>query len=97
MFSYVGAAVATVVASALLSTINFYFVSTRLQPLPIHKIAAKPIISGLVMGIFVYCFENLNICILVFLAAVIYFIMLVALKTFSTEDIAIAKKILKMF
>jgi len=97
MFSYVGAAVATVVASALLFTINFYFVSTRLQPIPIHKIAAKPIIGGLIMGIFVYCFDNLNIFILVFLAAVIYFILLIVLKTFSTEDIDIAKKILKMF
>ncbi|MGP8322992.1 MAG: oligosaccharide flippase family protein [Methanosarcinaceae archaeon] len=97
MFSYVGAAVATVVASALLFITNFYFVSKCLQPLPIHKIAAKPIICGLVMGIFVYCFENLNIFILVFLAAVIYFILLIALKTFSTEDIDTVKKILKMF
>ena len=72
---------------------TFYFVSKYLRVLPIHKIVIKPVISGLIMGTFTHYFVEVNIFLLVPLAAVVYFVALLALKTFSEEDWNIIKKI----
>ena len=93
IMSYNGAAIATVVTNVVLFGANFYFVSKHLQVLPVHKITVKPVISGLTMGAFVYYFIDINIISLIFLAGIVYLIALLALKTFSEEDIEIIKKI----
>lgn len=94
VFSYNGAAIATVATNAVLFVVSFYFVSKHLQVLPIHKIVIKPIISGVLMGTFVYYFVDVNMFLLVLLAAVVYLVALLALKTFTEEDWNIVKKML---
>ena len=91
--SYNGAAIATVATNVVLFGACFYFVSKHLHVLPIHRIIIKPIICSILMGIFVHYFNDVNIFLLVLLAAVVYLVALLALKTFSDEDIAIVKKI----
>jgi len=93
--SYNGAAIATVATNVVLFAACFYFVSKHLQVLPIHKIAIKPAIGGLIMGTFVYYFVEVNISLLVSLAGIVYLVALLALKTFSKEDWEIAKKIVR--
>jgi O-antigen/teichoic acid export membrane protein len=93
--SYNGAAIATVVTSAIFFIASFYFVSKNFQVLPVHKIMVKPVICGLMMGAFVYYFIDVNIFLLTPLAAVVYLMSLLALKTFSKEDIDIFKKVIK--
>jgi len=93
IMSYNGAAIATVVTNAVLFLASFYFVSKHLQMLPVHKIMIKPVISGLTMGAFVYYFIDFNLFLLVPLAAIIYLVALLVLKTFSKEDQDIIKKI----
>ena len=95
ILSYNGAAIATVATNVVLLIASFYFVSKYLQVLPMHKIMVKPVISGLVMGAFVYYFIDFNVFLLVPLAAMIYLVTLLALKTFTMEDIDIVKKIMK--
>lgn len=90
-----GAAIATVITKIVIFSANFYFVSKYLQILPLHRIFAKPLISGLVMGGFVYCFNNLNVFLVVLFGVIIYSTILLVLRTFSDEDVEIAKKILK--
>ncbi len=92
--SYNGAAIATLIARAILFVASFYFVSKHLQMLPVHKILIKPVTSGLVTGAFMYYFIDVNMFLLVLLAAVVYLMALLALKTFSTEDWDIVKKVL---
>jgi len=94
ILSYNGASIATVATNAVLFIVSFYFVSKYLHALPIHKILAKPVISGTLMGAFMYYFIDFNMFLLVPLAAGIYLVALLALKTFSTEDIDILKKVI---
>ena len=95
ILSYNGAAIATVATNAVLFITSFYFVSKHLQVLPVHKMLAKPAISGLIMGAFVYYLIDVNIFLLVPLAGIVYLATLFALKTFSNEDIEIAKKAIR--
>ena len=95
ILSYNGAAIATVVTNAVLFISSFYFVSKHLQVLPMHKIAIKPVISGLLMGAFIYYFRDVNIFLLISLGTIIYSIVLLALKTFTEEDWGIVRKIIK--
>jgi len=93
--SYNGAAIATVVTSAIFFIASFYFVSKNFQVLPVHKIMVKPVIGGLMMGAFVYYFIDVNIFLLTPLAAVVYLMSLLALKTFPKEDFDMVKGVLK--
>jgi len=95
MLSYNGAAIATVTTNIVLFGACFYFISKHLVILPLHKILIKPIISGLIMGAFIYYFTEFNIFLLIFSAGVVYLVALLALKTFTKEDWDIAKKIVK--
>ena len=93
ILSYNGAAIATVATNIVLFVASFYFVSKHLQILPIHRIAIKPVIGGLMMGTFVYYFD-VNIFLLIFFAGAVYLMALLALKTFSEEDFDIIKKLI---
>lgn len=95
LLSYNGAAIATVVTGIVLFVTSFYFVSSHLQVLPVHKILIRPAIGGLIMGIFVYYFIDVNMFLLVLFAAVVYLVSLIALKTFTNEDWNIVKKIVR--
>ena len=93
--SYNGAAIATVITNIVLFIACFYFVSKHLLILPVHKILVKPVIGSLLMGTFVYYFMYVNIFLLISFAAVIYLVVLLALKTFTKEDWDIVKKIVR--
>jgi O-antigen/teichoic acid export membrane protein len=94
ILSYNGAAIATVMTNTIFFISSFYFVSKYIYVLPLHKIFLKPVLSALLMGAFVYHFNNLNIFLLVLLAAGIYLMALIALKTLNKEDIDIVKGVL---
>ena len=93
ILSYNGAAIASVASNAVLFVAGFYFVSKHLQVLPIHKILIKPAMSGLLMSTFIYYFMDVNIFLLVPIAGIVYLVALLALKTFTEEDLDIVKKI----
>ena len=93
ILGYNGAAIATVITNAVLFVAAFYFVSKHLQVNPIQKII-NPAISGLVMGAFVYYFGDIFNILLIPLAGIVYFAALLALKTFSKEDMDIVRKIM---
>mgnify|MGYP000108938128 CR=1 FL=1 len=94
ILSYNGAAIATVATGTVFFGASFYFVSKYLQMLPIHKIVIKPIISCLLMGIFIYYFINLKIFLLVPLAAGIYLAALFVFKEFQKDDVEIIKRVI---
>jgi O-antigen/teichoic acid export membrane protein len=94
ILSYNGAAIATVVTNIVWLIASFYFVSKHFQMIPLHKILVKPVISGLVMAVFIYYFTGVNIFLLISSAGIVYLVALLALKTFSDEDWEIVKRII---
>ena len=87
LMGYVGASIASVLTAFLAFIMGFYFVSKDLRVLPIHKISIKPVLAIVIMGFFVYFFIDTNIFLLIFCAALIYFLSLLFLKTLTEEDI----------
>ena len=92
--SYNGAAIATVATNAVLFMASFYFVSKHLQLPPVRKTLIKSVISGLLMGAFVYYIIDVNIFLLILLAIVVYLIALLFLNTFSEEDIDVINRVI---
>jgi len=90
-YSYIGASIATIITS-LLSFIQFYrFLSKYIYKIQIHKIILKPIIASVIMGLFIFSFTGMNIILLLCYSIVIYFGVLILLKTFSKKDIILLK------
>ena len=90
--SYTGASIASVTTAILAFMMSFYFVSRNFRAIPLHRISAKPFISGLIMGIFIYFFD-INIFLLILCATVIYSLSLLFLETFTEEDIEVFEKL----
>jgi O-antigen/teichoic acid export membrane protein len=92
VLGYIGAAIATVITKSIMFLVNFYFASRNVRTIPFYRILAKPLLGAFIMGIFIHSFSYLNLWVVIFLSCVIYFISLIIIKTFSEEDLDIAKK-----
>jgi len=90
--SYTGASIASVITAFLAFMMSFYFVSRNFRVVPLHRISAKPFISGLIMGVFIYFFD-INMILLILCATVIYSLSLLFLETFTEEDVEVFKKL----
>ena len=90
--SYTGASIASVMTAFLAFIMSFYFVSKNFRAVPLHRISAKPFISGLIMGVFIYFFD-INMFLLILCATVIYSLSLLFLETFTEEDVEVFEKL----
>lgn len=93
--SYIGAAIATIIAEGFLFLAYLYITSRHFHMLPIKKIILKPIFSGVIMGFFIYTFHQFNLIILILAGCLLYFAVLYVIKGFSEEDIILFKKIVQ--
>jgi len=93
--SYVGAALSTLIAEGFLFIAYFYVATRQFHTLPLHKIIFKPIFSGIIMGLFIYVFHEVNLFILIIAGCLLYFGVFYLLKGFSQEDINLVKKLIK--
>jgi O-antigen/teichoic acid export membrane protein len=94
-FSYVGAAIATVVCETILFFIYFYLISKYIYFFPVHRMLVKPIIAFIVMTLFILFFNWFDLFTLVILGAIVYFLTLYIIRGISKEDIALIKQIFK--
>ena len=92
-FSYVGAAVATIVTETTLITLYFILISKSFYKLPISKILIRPLIACSIMGFFIYYLININLLLLIIFAVLVYFTSLYLVKGFSKDDLELFKKI----
>ena len=92
-FSYVGAAVATIVTETVLITLYFIVISKNFYKLPIGKILIRPSIASSTMGFFIYYLININLLLLVILAVLVYFTSLYLVKGFSKDDLELLKRV----
>jgi len=95
VLSYNGASIATVATSAVFFISSFYFVSKHLQIIPPHKIVMKPMIGGLIAGMFVYYLINSNMLLLIPLSIGIYSLVLLSLKALSKEDVDMVRRMIR--
>ncbi|MEA1907586.1 MAG: flippase [Euryarchaeota archaeon] len=95
-FSYVGAAVATIITETMLFGLYIYLLSKYLYILPFRKIVTGPIVASLVMGLFIYVCASVNLILLVMLAVTLYFVTLYLTGCFSKEDIDLLRQVFKM-
>ena len=90
-YSYIGASIATIITTLLSFILFFRFLSKFIYKIQIHKYILKPIMASTVMGLFIFSFARMNIFLLVCISIVIYFGVLILLKTFSKKDISLFK------
>ena len=93
--SYIGASIATVLSEIFLYFIFIYFINKHYKKLELHKHFIKPLIAALLMGVFVFYFKDFNLFLLIILAGLVYFVILVLLRTFTQEDKTIFKQVVK--
>jgi O-antigen/teichoic acid export membrane protein len=91
-FSYLGTSLITVLTELLLFLFCFHFISKSICE--IKKIPLiKPVIASGIMGIFLLLFD-LNLFISLLISVLIYLAVLIALNTFSKEDIELFKEMI---
>ena len=95
-YSYVGASMATVITELIPLILCFYFISKFIYKIQIHKVFAKPIIASITMGSFILFFNNMNLFLLICISTILYFGILILLRTFSKEEFNLFKEVLNI-
>lgn len=95
VFNYIGAAVVTVITEILGFIIEFYYISKLICKIKLHKYILKPAIASAIMGLFIY-YTQMNLFITIMIATILYFGLLIILKTFSDEDYNLLKEIINI-
>jgi len=86
-----GAAVVTIISEIILLIPFLYVVMKELGRIPLLQLAWRPTLAALVMGAVLFPLRQLNLLIIIILGAVIYLAVLVALRTFDEQDMAIMR------
>jgi O-antigen/teichoic acid export membrane protein len=93
MFSGIGAAMITVLNEISMVIFYMYIMHKYGYQVPLREILIKPFIASLIMGI-VIGYLNLELFTSVILGIIVYFISIIAIKTFDEDDIKILKQLL---
>jgi O-antigen/teichoic acid export membrane protein len=94
-FGYIGASVSTVLSEIFLYFIIIFYINKSHRNFQIHRSFIKPLAASLFMGVFVYLLKDTNLFLLITLAAIIYFAILLLIKTFNKDDLYILKLVFK--
>ncbi len=93
-FGYIGSAIASLISYTVILLIQDFVVQRRYFPIHYGKLLWKPVLSSVIMGGILYLCKTLSLLLLVPIAAVGFLFPLLALKTFSQEDVDIFKRLL---
>jgi O-antigen/teichoic acid export membrane protein len=91
--SLTGAAIAIVASEAMLFALNYYFGTRHIPRLNLFRPMLKPLLAAAVMTALVFLLRDINLILLVFLAAIAYFALLFALRGLDGDDRAMIKEI----
>jgi len=95
IYSYIGAAVVTIITELIVFILCFYILSKSFSKINLPSVIIKPALASIVMALFIITIK-LNLFLEIFIAAIIYFAVIIALKTFTDEDYAIFKEIINL-
>ncbi len=93
-FSYIGASYVMVATELTTFSICFYYASKNLCFIQVQRLVLKPLIGSFVLAVVVYYLRPINIFIIVGVAVWVYFATLIALRTFTKQDVNVIKSIL---
>lgn len=93
LYSYIGAAVVTVISETLAFSLCLYILSKSFCKVNLIQIILKPALASLLMALSITVIK-LNLFIEILIATIIYFTVLLALKTFTEEDYNIFRQII---
>jgi len=85
-YSYLGAAMTTVFTELLVITLMTWLIYKSIHYFPSFKIL-KPLLAGVIMGMFIYFFQSWNIFLLICLAILVYGIILYLIKGITKREI----------
>ena len=95
LFSYKGAAVATVFTELFVGLLIFYSLH-KVQNLSfISNFIFKSLIAGCFMGVFLLIFRDYSLILLILFAAALYFIILYVINGFEKDDIDLLNEVLR--
>jgi O-antigen/teichoic acid export membrane protein len=92
-YGYVGASMVMVITSLTAFVPCFYLLSKLVCKISIPKLIFRPVIASGLMALFLFFSTRLSLWLLIPLAAIIYFGILILLRTFSREDLNLFKEI----
>ncbi|MBI5680689.1 MAG: flippase [Methanobacterium sp.] len=92
-YSYIAASVITVLTELTVFLLYFYIISKYLCKVSLISILGKPIIASIFMSLVIIFINNLFLAIII--GTIVYFGVLVLLKTFTQEDIDLFRQIVK--
>jgi O-antigen/teichoic acid export membrane protein len=93
--SYIGASISSIVSSFILLIYQYSFISRYLFKIDYFQIIKKPIISAAIMGAGILFMKDINLLLIILLSILIYVGGLLILKTFSSDDRELIKKLWK--
>lgn len=96
IYSYIGAAVVTVLTEAIGFVLQYYYISKFVSKVNIKDTIIKPIIASMIMSLFIYYFISMNLFVLIIAGSVIYFVIIILLKTFTDDDYDLFKQVVRI-
>jgi O-antigen/teichoic acid export membrane protein len=93
-YSYVGASYVMIATELTTFSICFYYASKNLYFIRLHRLLLKPLLGSFVMAVVVYYLRPINLFIIVGVAVWVYFATLLALRTFTKQDVSVIKSII---
>ena len=90
-YAHVGAAITQAVCIVLSSILIFYLLNKEVNNLTMWKNFIKPIIAASFMCLSIYFLKGFNLIGVIFIGAVVYFVVIFTLKTFDSSEISVLK------
>lgn len=94
-YSYVGAAVVTVLTEVIVIALCFFVLSKSFCSVNIPNVLIKPAIASAVMALFIITVKT-NLFVVIIISIIIYFAVLILIKTFNQEDFDIIGQIIPL-
>ena len=96
-FSYIGAAVSTVVTSFFVLVLLFYLAGKNGYSFNVLKVSIKPVVAAGVMTLILLALQDLHVLLIVPASAITYFAVLLIIKGVEEEELILVRKYIKRF
>jgi len=94
-YSYIGAAIATVITEIIAFSLLYFFTSREGYALHFSSLIVKPVVAGLVMAGLIYALSQLHLLIIIPVAGFVYVALLFLLKVVGREEIDLVMSMFK--
>jgi O-antigen/teichoic acid export membrane protein len=93
IYSYVGAAVVTVVTELFIFILCLFILSRTFSKVRLQEVFFKPVVASLIMLLFLLYFKT-NLFLEIAMGAILYFVVLIVIRTFNDDDWDILRQII---